>query len=60
MTIRMTLPDTETGAAMLATRMDYGMEASYVWLETMIWEASPYGNLAAEFSITDSEVRREA
>jgi hypothetical protein len=56
----MTLPDTETRAAMLATRMDYGMEASYVWLETMIWEASPYGNLAAEFSITDSEVRREA
>jgi uncharacterized protein YndB with AHSA1/START domain len=36
MTMRMTLPDTETRAAMLATGMEHGMEASYVRLETMI------------------------
>ncbi|MFZ0742956.1 MAG: SRPBCC domain-containing protein [Terracidiphilus sp.] len=36
MTIRMTLPDTQTRAAMLATGMEKGMEASYARLETMI------------------------
>jgi uncharacterized protein YndB with AHSA1/START domain len=36
MTIRMTLPDAETRARMLATGMEHGMEASYVRLETMI------------------------
>jgi uncharacterized protein YndB with AHSA1/START domain len=33
MTLRMTLPDAETRAAMLATGMEHGMEASYVRLE---------------------------
>lgn len=36
MTMRMTLPNAETRAAMLATGMEQGMEASYVRLETMI------------------------
>jgi uncharacterized protein YndB with AHSA1/START domain len=36
MTIRMTLPDPQTRAAMLATGMERGMEASYVRLESMI------------------------
>jgi len=36
MTMRMTLPDAETRAAMLATGMDHGMEASYARLEAMI------------------------
>jgi uncharacterized protein YndB with AHSA1/START domain len=36
MTMRMTLPNTETRAAMLATGMEHGMEASYVRLETLI------------------------
>jgi uncharacterized protein YndB with AHSA1/START domain len=36
MTLRMTLPDAETRAAMLATGMEHGMEASYVRLEGMI------------------------
>ena len=36
MTMRMTLPDVETRAAMLATGMEHGMEASYVRLETII------------------------
>src|SRR6202045_2005369 len=35
MTLRMTLPDAETRAAMLATGMEHGMEASYVRLEGM-------------------------
>lgn len=35
MTMRMTLPDAETRAAMLATGMEEGMEASYARLETM-------------------------
>jgi uncharacterized protein YndB with AHSA1/START domain len=39
MTIRMTLPDAETRAAMLATGMDKGMEASYARLEGMIQPA---------------------
>jgi uncharacterized protein YndB with AHSA1/START domain len=36
MTLRMTLPDAATRAAMLATGMERGMEASYVRLERMI------------------------
>ena len=36
MTMRMTLPDAQTRAAMLATGMESGMEASYVRLEGMI------------------------
>jgi uncharacterized protein YndB with AHSA1/START domain len=36
MTMRMTLPNTETRAAMLATGMEHGMEVSYVRLETLI------------------------
>jgi uncharacterized protein YndB with AHSA1/START domain len=35
MTIRMTLPDSQTRAAMLSTGMERGMEASYVRLEGM-------------------------
>ncbi len=36
MTMRMTLPDAKTRAAMLAKGMEVGMEASYVRLENMI------------------------
>jgi uncharacterized protein YndB with AHSA1/START domain len=36
MTMRMTLPNSQTRAAMLATGMESGMEASYVRLENMI------------------------
>jgi uncharacterized protein YndB with AHSA1/START domain len=36
MTMRMTLPDAQTRAAMLATNMERGMEASYVRLEKLI------------------------
>jgi uncharacterized protein YndB with AHSA1/START domain len=36
MTMHMTLPDAQTRAAMLASGMEHGMEASYVRLETMI------------------------
>src|ERR1700692_1420301 len=36
MTMRMTLPDAQTRAAMLATNMEAGMEASYVRLEGML------------------------
>jgi uncharacterized protein YndB with AHSA1/START domain len=36
MTMRMTLPDSATRAAMLGTGMERGMEASYVRLERMI------------------------
>lgn len=36
MTVRMTLPDAETRAAMLATGMEKGMEASYARLEELI------------------------
>jgi uncharacterized protein YndB with AHSA1/START domain len=39
MTMRMTLPDEKTRAAMLATGMEHGMEASYVRLEGMIGAA---------------------
>jgi len=36
MTMRMTLPNAETRAAMLATNMEYGMEASYKRLEAVL------------------------
>ena len=36
MTMHMTLPDTATRAAMLASGMEHGMEASYARLETII------------------------
>jgi len=36
MTMRMTLPDSQTRAAMLATGMEHGMEASYVRMEKII------------------------
>jgi uncharacterized protein YndB with AHSA1/START domain len=36
MTMRMTLPDSKTRAAMLATGMERGMEESYARLESMI------------------------
>jgi uncharacterized protein YndB with AHSA1/START domain len=36
MTLRMTLPDAQTRAAMISSGMEYGMEASYVRLETII------------------------
>jgi uncharacterized protein YndB with AHSA1/START domain len=36
MTMRMSLPDAETRAKMLASGMEHGMEASYARLETMI------------------------
>lgn len=36
MTMRMTLPDVEARAAMLATGMEHGMEASYVRLEAVL------------------------
>jgi len=41
MTIRMTLPDEKTRAAMLATGMEHGMEASYVRLEAVTNEWMP-------------------
>jgi uncharacterized protein YndB with AHSA1/START domain len=36
MTMRMTLPDAEARARMLATGMEHGMEASYVRLESVL------------------------
>ena len=36
MTMRMTLPDPQTRAAMLSTGMEHGMEASYARLEPML------------------------
>ncbi len=36
MTMRMTLPNAETRAMMLASGMEHGMEASYARLETMV------------------------
>jgi uncharacterized protein YndB with AHSA1/START domain len=36
MTIRMTLPDTQTRAQMLSSGMEGGMEASYVRLESLL------------------------
>jgi uncharacterized protein YndB with AHSA1/START domain len=41
MTMRMTLPDAQTRAAMLATGMEKGMEDSYARLENMIGELVP-------------------
>ena len=41
MTMRMTLPDLQTRAAMLATGMERGMEDSYVRLEKMIGNLIP-------------------
>jgi uncharacterized protein YndB with AHSA1/START domain len=41
MTMRMTLPDPQTRAAMLATGMEKGMEDSYVRLEKMIADLIP-------------------
>jgi uncharacterized protein YndB with AHSA1/START domain len=41
LTMRMTLPDAKTRAALLSTGMEHGMEASYVRFETQIagqWE----------------------
>ncbi len=40
MTMRMTLPDAQTRAAMLATGMEHGMEASYVRMEKIIGASS--------------------
>jgi hypothetical protein len=36
MTMRMTLPDAQTRAAMLGTGMEHGMEASYQRLESIV------------------------
>jgi uncharacterized protein YndB with AHSA1/START domain len=36
MTMKMTLPNAETRAAMLASGMEHGMEASYARLEAMV------------------------
>ena len=36
LTMRMTLPNAETRAAMLTSGMEHGMEAGYARLETMI------------------------
>ena len=36
MTMQMTLPDAKTRAAILASGMEHGMEASYVRLEAMV------------------------
>jgi uncharacterized protein YndB with AHSA1/START domain len=46
LTMRMTLPDEKTRAAMLATGMEHGMEASYVRLEGLI-EAEAAKNASA-------------
>ena len=39
MTMRMTLPDSETRKAMLSTGMEHGMEASYKRLESYLANA---------------------
>lgn len=41
MTMRMTLPSAEVRAAMLATGMEHGMEASYVRLDSIVAGAAP-------------------
>jgi len=46
MTMRMTLPDEKTRAAMLATGMESGMEASYVRLEGLIQADAAKGTSA--------------
>ena len=43
MTMRMTLPDANTRAAMLATGMETGMEASYGRLENMLTSSRDEG-----------------
>jgi uncharacterized protein YndB with AHSA1/START domain len=43
MTMRMTLPDAETRAAMLASGMEHGMEASYGRLEGFLSAPAPRG-----------------
>jgi uncharacterized protein YndB with AHSA1/START domain/effector-binding domain-containing protein len=57
MTMKMTLPDAETRAAMLATGMEHGMEASYARFESQVsneWkpmlaeEDSPYAIVEVE------------
>ena len=40
LTLRMTLPDAQTRAAMLSTGMEHGMEASYVRLEGLLQPAA--------------------
>lgn len=40
LTVRMTLPDAATRAAMLETGMEHGMEASYARLESVAAEAA--------------------
>lgn len=45
MTMRMTLPDASTRAKMLATGMEYGMEASYVRLESLNLSQEPSSTL---------------
>jgi uncharacterized protein YndB with AHSA1/START domain len=46
MTMRMTLPDEKSRAAMLATGMEHGMEASYVTLEGLISAEAAKGTSA--------------
>lgn len=46
MTMRMSLPDAQTRAAMLSTGMEQGMEASYVRLEEMIKSGLARGGAA--------------
>ncbi len=41
MTLRMTLPDADTRAAMLKTGMEHGMEASYVRLDGQVKASQP-------------------
>ena len=54
MTIRMTLPDAQTRAAMLATGMEGGMEASYVRLDRMIQVGFPSPTSVGAGAITGS------
>lgn len=66
MTMRITLPDAETRAAMLATGMEHGMEASYARLEAMISagnqgiESLGDSNMLATPSITTTNVEEAA
>lgn len=66
MTMRITLPDAETRAAMLATGMEHGMEASYARLEAMIsagnqgTESLGDSNMLATPSITTTNVEEAA
>jgi hypothetical protein len=46
MTMRMTLPNEQTRAAMLSTGMERGMEASYVRLESMINDWVPSSGIS--------------